>query len=69
MVHAGEAENLTAAGDGPLRLSARRQSDGAAATRVPDGVKLMLEEAGPVQIAVMGSKPAFLTEVVARRVD
>jgi hypothetical protein len=58
---------LTARGTGPLQLSARRQSDGAAATRVPDGVELRLDERGRVAVAVVGGSSAFLTEVVARR--
>ena len=59
---------FTASGRGPFQLSASRQSDRTSATRVPDGVELTLEEAGRVDVVVVGSSPAFLTEVVARRV-
>ena len=59
--------HLTASGAGPFRLSARRQSDGATATRVSDGVELVLEEPGLVDITVVANPAAFLTEVVARR--
>ena len=59
---------FTAVGSGPLRLSVSRQADGAVAARVPDGVELALENAGRVNIAIHGSSPAFLNEVVARRV-
>jgi len=58
---------LTAGGSGPFRLSARRQSDGATATHASEGIELMLEEPGLVDITVLANPPAFLTEVVARR--
>lgn len=58
---------LTADGAGPFRLSARRQSDGGTATRASEGIELTLEEPGLVDITVLASPPAFLTEVVARR--
>jgi len=61
--------HLTAAGTDPLRLSAHRQSDGMTGTRVSGGVELVLEEPALVGLAVAGSSPAFLTEVVARRID
>ena len=61
--------HLTAVGTGPFRLSARPQSGRAIATQASDGSELLLEKPGLVDIRVLASAPAFLTEVVARRVD
>jgi hypothetical protein len=61
--------HLSATGTDPLRLSARRQSDEMMSTPVSDGVELVLEEPALVDFTVAGSSPAFLTEVVARRID
>lgn len=60
--------HLSAEGTGPFRLSARRRVDGAKSTPVSDGVALHLERAGLIDVAVAGSPPAFLTEVLVRRV-
>jgi len=59
---------FTLSGEGPLRLSARRQSDGATATSRTEGVELALEEPGRVDVTVAGNSMAFVTEVVGRRV-
>jgi hypothetical protein len=61
--------HLSATGTDPLRLSARGQSDDMTGTLVSDGVELVLEEPTLVDFTVAGSSPAFLTEVVARRID
>jgi len=61
--------HLAATGTGSLRLSARRQADGVTGTRVSDGVELVLEAPTLVDLVVAGSSSAFLTEVVARRID
>jgi len=61
--------HFSARGTDPLRLAVRRQSNGTHGTLVSDGIELMLEESGPIDVTVAGSSPAFLTEVVARRID
>jgi arabinofuranosyltransferase len=61
--------HLRAEGTGPLHLSALRRSDGAISRPVADGIEIKLETSGSIDVAVAGSPPAFLTRVVARRVD
>jgi hypothetical protein len=59
---------LSAIGTGAFRLSARRQTDGRTAHAVADGIELTLEEPALIDIVVAGDPPAFLTEVIARRI-
>jgi hypothetical protein len=59
---------FTLSGEGPLRLSVRRESDSAVATSRTEGVELTLEEPGRVDVTVAGHSMAFVTEVVGRRV-
>jgi hypothetical protein len=61
--------HLTAGGTGSFRVAVRRQSDGATGTPLPEGVEIVLEEPGRVDFTIAGSSPAFLTEVLARRID
>jgi hypothetical protein len=60
--------HLSAIGTGAFRLSARRQEDGDTAHAVPDGIELRVQKPGPIDVAVIGDPPAFLSEVVARRI-
>lgn len=54
---------------GTIGVSARRESDGAVAVAVPGGVELTLDQPGRVDITVAGSAQAFLSEVVASKVE
>lgn len=56
-------------GDGTFELSARRQSGSTSAVRLREGAVLVLAEAGPIDITVVARPPAFLTEIVAQRID
>ena len=59
---------FTAVGVDPSRLSVSRQSDGILAKSRADGLELALAKGGRVDLMVAGTPPAFLIEVVARRV-
>jgi arabinofuranosyltransferase len=59
---------FTTVGVDPLQLSVSRQSDGVLAKRRADGLELSLADGGRVDLTVAGAPPAFLIEVVARRI-
>ncbi len=62
------AWRIEARGDGPLQVSARRQSDDDAGSTRRDGVVIELENADAVDIGVVGDGGSFLRAVVVERV-